>query len=89
MTTKRERKQELYAIVADSIVLQETFTRRPNVCVAISVEIGEQDYDGVGFAKVRWPDKWDEAYGVRMALDKAVMQVVKEIMNGEDDETIQ
>lgn len=78
------KRDELYAIVsgvADTLVI---LTRKPNACVQVSAKLDGKRYTGVGFAKVRWPDKWNVDYGINLAKEKAIMHVVKQIMEEEN-----
>ncbi len=64
-------------------------THRPNVCVQIVAEWDNGTavpdmYVGTGFAKVCYPDRWDENEGLAIALAKAVADISKQIVNDLD-----
>ena len=56
----------------------EVWVDRPNVAVSLW-KFGALDSENraFGFSKVNWPDCWDEAEGLRIALSKAAAKLVK------------
>lgn len=81
LKTKRERKDELRRIVEDNIWGWDVYQSKPYTCVYIIVNWLGVDKSASGFSKVRWPDEWDEDYGIQIAYDKAVAQIVKELLD--------
>jgi hypothetical protein len=78
MSTKREIAKSIIErvkspdYVADDLVVH-SFQRKPYTCVTVR-------YDGVlgvGFSKVRWPDRWDSDRGHQIALGKAAQNVAE------------
>jgi len=63
------------------VVSQEVWQDKPYTAVRIIAKVDDVEFDVVGFAKIQWPDTWDAAYGVRMASDKAVAKITKEVLN--------
>jgi len=68
----RERiKQNLTTLSAE--VWQEC----PYTAVKITASIGNDSYEAIGFAKIKWPDVWDAEYGVDLATDKAIAKITR------------
>ena len=80
----RQRKAQLKQTVADCITYRKTYQNQPFTCVHLEAEICGKFYVADGFSKVRWPDKWDAEYGERMATDKAMMDIVRELIAEQD-----
>jgi len=80
--TKREMRQNLMAEIRENITGVATFQRQPNTCVVITANVNGQTYEGIGFAKVQWPDDWDAEYGLTLAECKAVADVARQVMGG-------
>lgn len=79
--TKREMRQNLMANIRENITDVATFQRQPNTCVVITSIVNHQAYEGIGFAKVQWPDDWDEQYGLTLAECKAVADIARQVMS--------
>jgi len=59
----------------------------PNTAVQITYRANpHQHYDGLGFTKVRYPDKWDADYGIGLAVKKALASIARQIVEDEDGE---
>jgi len=80
--TKREMRQSLMAEIQTNATNEMVFQRQPNTVVIIEATVNGQLYEGVGFTKVRWPDAWDEEYGVTLAECKAVADIARQVMGG-------
>ena len=64
--------------------------KKPNTAVQVSYiprqwrgEAYPCDY---GFAKVRYPDKWDTDKGIDLAVKKALASIARQIVEGENGE---
>lgn len=60
----------------------EAWQRRP--CTAVRVTYSPQGTfsytEGLGFAKVSWPDEWNEDIGQEIAIVKALAHIWRQIM---------
>lgn len=58
-----------------ALVLQ----KRPYTAVQIAYFFLDHCYWAVGFSKINWTDKWDEQYGLEMAVKKAAHDIARQI----------
>lgn len=67
----------------DPFVKWELWQQRP--CTAVRVELSVAGWAhpeiALGFAKVNWPDKWNEEEGQKIALQKAIARIWRQVMN--------
>ena len=54
--------------------------QRPWTYCEVKVWVGDSCYLAVGFSKVCYPDPWSEELGKRIALDKALAHVYKQVL---------
>lgn len=80
--TKREMRQNLMAEIQANIGTETVFQRQPWTCVVVTANVNGEVREGIGFAKVQWPDQWDEEYGVTLAECKAVADIARQVMGG-------
>lgn len=80
------RRCRLKQKVRESIKDRDTLVRqhRPFTYVEVIAVVDDETYVGMGFAKVKRPDVWDEEYGKQMALEKAVGHIAFQIVHGYD-----
>jgi hypothetical protein len=85
--TNRELKSGLKSTVLANISRIEKWQKKPFTGAMVEAYIpsdsplGFTVYTGLGFSKVRWPDRWDADYGYQMAFDKAVMDIVRQLLD--------
>ena len=79
-STDSKRERGLAQIVANASI--EYWVGSPNVAARLYVVSNNQPYIGLGFAKVSWPDKWDEGVGKQIAVRKAA-KVIRRQLRGE------
>lgn len=67
----------------DPYVKWELWQESPNTAVRVELSVGGWPHPEIalGFAKVNWPDKWDEKEGQRIALSKAIATIWRRVMN--------
>jgi hypothetical protein len=59
--------------------LLEVLQKCPYTGVKVEYWYVGRCYSAVGFSKVKWPDEWDEQYGVEMAVKKAAHDIARQI----------
>lgn len=60
-------------------VIEKLLQKQPYTAVEVVFVQDGQEYTGIGFAKVKWPDVWDESYGIEMAVKKAAHDIARQI----------
>ena len=64
----------------------EVWQKRPNTAVKVIVRLPEYPIEmSYGFAKVRWPDKWNAKHGVEVAVRKALESIAKRIKETDNE----
>lgn len=53
--------------------------KRPYTMVEIRHWAGDSFFSAIGFAKVNWPDQWDEKKGLEIAAKKAISDIVRQM----------
>lgn len=76
--TKRQVREEIVASleVNETVVIQ----KRPYTAINVSASYDGEEYIGVGFSKVSWPDKWDAEQGYAYAEYRAKKDIANQIM---------
>ena len=76
---KAEKKNLLYYINQASE--QKLIIERPNVAIEMILYTANPPANsklvGRGFAKVKYPDKWDSGFGIALAQRKAAAQIIR------------
>lgn len=54
--------------------------KKPYTCVVVSYHGDLGEAVGVGFSKVRWPDRWNAERGYDIALGKAAQHVAEQLL---------
>lgn len=90
--------QDLYTTAYESsysnvLEVVDVWQDRPNTAVKIKANIVPIVYRGMkveafGFSKVAWPDEWDAAVGVDMAVRKAISKLAKTIASEIPDDYV-
>lgn len=55
-------------------------------CPNTFVEVEALGFVSVGYAKVSWPDSWDEDFGFELAFSKAVYDITRQILKSDEAE---
>lgn len=84
--THRDNVRELANYLIGQCDIVSLHQECPNTSVKIIVEHDGVRYERVGFSKVRWPDVWDDEYGIELAVEKAAFAIAKRILPREDHE---
>lgn len=88
MSKKELRKQlleeHLYRAI-NGMYDVEYRVRKPWVCAIVKTA---QGIEYLGFAKVKWPDVWDEDTGCQIALMKALGDLVRDQMQVTDKQNM-
>ena len=77
---KREMKEELVAKLRGQMRPATVYQDRPWTFVKFEVTFIDVMMETYGFSKVCRPDKWDEEYGIELAITKALYKLAKEIL---------
>ena len=61
----------------------ECWQQQPYTAVRVRLVVAgwQSPVAGLGFAKVSWPDKWDEEEGQEIALQKAIASIWRQVMD--------
>lgn len=73
-------KQELTDMIAHDTKMTHRAQLRPSTYIRLQIEHNQRMWQGVGFAKVCRPDKWDSARGYELARQKAIAHIVRQIL---------
>lgn len=73
-------RTELLNAVAQKMVVVEVLQKRPSTAVKARLKVGSMIFVGTGFSKVKWPDDWNEDFGLQLATDKAASDITKQIL---------
>ncbi len=57
----------------------QTVQRKPFTVVTVRARHGNYYLTGVGFSKVMWPDRWDADNGIRVAKERARLDVARQV----------
>jgi hypothetical protein len=76
---KISEKRKIFLELSLSANVYESRQRRPYTYVRVHAWYMNKEYWAIGFSKVNWPDAWSEEYGVQMARDHALGDIVKQI----------
>ena len=77
-STNSKHERQLAQIVANASI--EYWITPPNVAARLYMLTPyAEPILGIGFAKVSWPDKWDEEVGKQIAVRKAAKQIRRQI----------
>lgn len=77
-------KKELTAKIDAVAVCGFLVQRRPNTLIILSYfDDDSKEWNGVGFAKVAVPDKWNATYGSDLAWKKAVAHIARQVVGKE------
>ena len=77
---KREERKQIEEILRESASVQ-TWQDKPYTAVKVVVYHEGESLWAYGFAKIQYPDEWDAAYGIELALSKAIAKLSKAIAN--------
>lgn len=80
------RKELIEKINAESV--SEYSQKQPYTWVRLTFAYNGEVYTGVGFSKVNWPDKFDEVFGINLAFNRAVGDIVKQVRKHEKDKEL-
>ena len=62
---------------AENVRVVEYHQKRPYTYVKVKCSTRGKVYEGVGFSKVMYPDRWDSAVGYDIAYRKAIADAVR------------
>ena len=85
-TPRREHREELLAMVDLGVRMPAFLQKKPYTAVKLELVYRGITWYGLGFTKVRYPDKWDAQHGHDLARAKARADIVRQIMEYEDEE---
>ena len=60
-------------------IVSNVYQRRPFTMVRLCCTTPTTAYEGLGFSKVCYPDRWSDKYGKQMALKKATAHIMKQV----------
>lgn len=78
-------KQDRLNVLRDNIVDCEVWQKKPYTAARVIVRLDGKLYTDVGFCKVKYPDEWDEKYGVDLATNKALAGVDRQVNENKHD----
>jgi len=76
-TAKKMREFLMSAQGSENVSVVEYHQKRPYSFIKVKCRIRNGVYEGVGFAKVRYPDRWNPAIGYDIAYRKAIADAVR------------
>jgi hypothetical protein len=86
------REKLIEEIKVNAIVMHAT-QRQPYTCVLLRFEYETGHFFfGGGFSKANWPDKFDDNFGLELAYNRAVgdiVQQVKAYLNEQENEELE
>lgn len=77
-------RKALLSVLDDRKTVVALVQRRPYTMMSIISWFNGKEYDGVGFSKVCYPDKWDDEHGADIALRRALIDILHQIRWDED-----
>ena len=78
----KKRRRQVVESLTENIESLIVWQKRPNTAVRVTTHFEKVRYTELGFTKVNYPDKWDEAYGIGLAVRKAIADISRQIVNG-------
>lgn len=78
--TQRELRDRVEERLRELEQRREILQRKPWTCVRLWVSIDDKCQEALGFAKVRYPDEWNEEEGIELAEKKAIAWLAKELI---------
>ena len=79
MPDKPGRKVLRTILEGTKFMRYQTVQRKPFTLVTVRARHGNYYLTGVGFSKVMWPDRWDAENGVRVAKERARLDVARQV----------
>ena len=64
---------------AGKLVIDDVWQQRPNTAVKITVLYKDRYVSAYSFSKPSWPDIWNPAYGIDLAIKKAIAYLSREL----------
>lgn len=80
----RLTRQALLNILDERATVDELVSSRPYTFIRIHSWFNKEEYVGMGFSKVCYPDKWDAEQGADIAKRKACISILHQIRRRED-----
>lgn len=77
-------RKALLSVLDDRKTVVAIVQRRPYTMVSVTSWFNGKEYDGVGFSKVCYPDKWNDEDGADLALRRALIDILHQIRWDED-----
>ena len=89
-TTKRERRAQIRSVLEDQVVEHQFIQQQPYTALELRLDMpNEPSLFGKGFAKVQYPDQWDPEYGYKLAYNKAMADIIRQVMMVQEEEFLQ
>jgi hypothetical protein len=80
----RLSRKALLAVLDDRKTVIALVQRRPYTMMSVTSWFNGKVYDGVGFSKVCYPDRWDDEQGADIAVSRALIDIFHQIRWDED-----
>jgi hypothetical protein len=80
----RLSRRALLAVLDDRKTVLALIQRRPYTMVSIVSWYSDTQYNGIGFSKVCYPDRWDDEQGADIAVRRALIDILHQVRWDED-----
>jgi hypothetical protein len=84
----RLSRKALLETLDDRATVNQFWQKQPYTCVVITSWFDNKEYQGFGFSKVCYPDKWDPEEGADIAKRRALYMIMHQVRKNEDLESL-